>query len=359
MAQPMAQPPIDPRQELLNKYFSGDFQQSQESIDAKMEYDERALGMQQELMDLAETSGKGPSESEKWFRIAAALGAPTKTGNFFESLGNANAAMVDLSKDERKAAERANEYRMAAGKFALSLQADNLAFARNIDAESRDKTALAVQQILSDQSVEKQAKLKQDFTNAQNKNNLLATQMGFTLGTPEHSAQVVKLATLDWSTAQAALDDKYALKGTELKLYNDALEAMSGGPDALVEIDKLIALNDFAYSDSIEDQAKYALDAIGNPEGERYIATEMLRNKQGKVALATLKATFGGNISDGERAANEALTGTEMKSKTARGDLFNNMKRLHIARMEKAQRTIDRLQARSPSELFNNNNRGR
>ena len=45
----------------------------------------------------------GPSESEKWFAIAAALGKPTKTGSFGESLGNVNEVLADQFAAQRKA----------------------------------------------------------------------------------------------------------------------------------------------------------------------------------------------------------------------------------------------------------------
>ena len=46
-------------------------------------------------------------------------------------------------------------------------------------------------------------------------------------------------------------------------------------------------------------------------------------NVLSKGALATLKATFGGNISDGERAANLDLQGLNSMSLSARKDIIN------------------------------------
>lgn len=61
----------------------------------------------------------GPSESEKWFAIAAALGKPTKTGSFGESLGNVNEVLAEQMAAKRKAeTERADlleRYRMQIG----------------------------------------------------------------------------------------------------------------------------------------------------------------------------------------------------------------------------------------------------
>lgn len=47
----------------------------------------------------------GPSNSEKWLAIAAALGKPTKTGSFGESLGNLNETLLSQEAMKRKAQE--------------------------------------------------------------------------------------------------------------------------------------------------------------------------------------------------------------------------------------------------------------
>jgi len=47
----------------------------------------------------------GPSDSEKWFAIAAALGKPTRTGSFGESLGNLNEVLLGQNAARRKERE--------------------------------------------------------------------------------------------------------------------------------------------------------------------------------------------------------------------------------------------------------------
>jgi len=58
------------------------------------------------------TSGESPeSKSEMWFRLAAALGAPSRTGTFGETLGNAAGALGEYKKDAR--AEAVNKLQLA------------------------------------------------------------------------------------------------------------------------------------------------------------------------------------------------------------------------------------------------------
>lgn len=47
----------------------------------------------------------GPSKAEKWFSIAAALGQPTRTGSFGESLGNLGTVLAEQNALKRKAQE--------------------------------------------------------------------------------------------------------------------------------------------------------------------------------------------------------------------------------------------------------------
>ena len=47
----------------------------------------------------------GPSNAEKWFSIAAALGKPTRTGSFGESLGNLNEVLAKQNAMKREAQE--------------------------------------------------------------------------------------------------------------------------------------------------------------------------------------------------------------------------------------------------------------
>jgi len=48
----------------------------------------------------------GPTNAEKWFAIAAALGQPTRTGAFGESLGNLNRALYETKSAQREAQEK-------------------------------------------------------------------------------------------------------------------------------------------------------------------------------------------------------------------------------------------------------------
>lgn len=47
----------------------------------------------------------GPSDAEKWFAIASALGQPTRTGSFGETVGNLGTLLAKYSGEKREAEE--------------------------------------------------------------------------------------------------------------------------------------------------------------------------------------------------------------------------------------------------------------
>lgn len=65
----------------------------------------------------------GPSNAEKWFAIAAALGKPTRTGSFGESLGNLGEVLGEQQAAQRKAKE---EREALLEQYGLKIGGENL-----------------------------------------------------------------------------------------------------------------------------------------------------------------------------------------------------------------------------------------
>lgn len=78
------------------------YQAAQKRVDAQIKANIDLLtGAQNRLRERR----TGPTNAEKWFSIAAALGQPTRTGAFGESLGNLNEALAAQQALKRKAQE--------------------------------------------------------------------------------------------------------------------------------------------------------------------------------------------------------------------------------------------------------------
>lgn len=78
----------------------------------------------------------GPSDAEKWFAIAAALGQPTRTGSFGETVGNLGSLLSKYSGEKRTAEEeralKERELEMKAGMGQLQLLQGDTQSAREL-----------------------------------------------------------------------------------------------------------------------------------------------------------------------------------------------------------------------------------
>ena len=78
----------------------------------------------------------GPSDAEKWFAIAAALGQPTRTGSFGETVGNLGTLLSKYAGEKRTAEEeralKERELEMKAGMGQLELLRGDTQSAREL-----------------------------------------------------------------------------------------------------------------------------------------------------------------------------------------------------------------------------------
>jgi hypothetical protein len=104
------------------------------------------------------TSGESPeSKSEMWFKLAAALGAPTRTGSFGETLGNAAGALGEYKKDAR--AEAVNKLQLAldAQKMKTQSARDNVTSIRDMYKlyQDENKPTSPIGKVLEDLGIPK------------------------------------------------------------------------------------------------------------------------------------------------------------------------------------------------------------
>jgi hypothetical protein len=117
------------------------------SVPVAMKGVQRAEGVQRKQMqanlDLLNaaraelrTKRVGPSDAEKWFAIASALGQPTRTGSFGETVGNLGTLLSKYSGEKRTAEEeralKERELEMKAGMGQLQLLQGDTQSARDL-----------------------------------------------------------------------------------------------------------------------------------------------------------------------------------------------------------------------------------
>lgn len=270
----------------------------------------------------------GPSESEKWLALAAALGQPTKTGAFGESLGNAAQALGKHKAAAREAEETrksmlekygleiGNErYKMLqaaanqAGQVYRSVAAANKAPAlRPIGTSTEGGKTVAVLLNPSDNSVVKapigEAPLdykptKETFGGQpvflSPKGLVLAdgTPVGKVDVKPKAPSATVQRQILDTEDSLKTRLSSLSLLQTALELNNQALE----GPltNWRVQLKRFMGSDDPAYQ-----------------------ATESFDNIVGSTGLKDLKTMFGSNPTEGERAAYKELLALSSKPRAVR-----------------------------------------
>ena len=292
----------------------------------------------QEFRDLikaqSDATGTGPSESEKWFRLAAAFGKPTQSGHFMESLGLANEAMADVSKERRSALTDAAGVKLKGAEINIGFLKEDLASAVASGALERDYKRDLAKSLLSFE-MEANALAEQRAFDLQ----VVAGKRAYKEGEPRSDA--AKIATDMGLTGAEFIafitkyyDDQNAIKRLELQALTASITELSSGEldlkikteDILASADKTLAIinsaleiNDLAYAGNVWDSAAKAFKGVFDPNDPKYLATEKMQNLLSSLSLSQLKTTFGGaGITDSERKALDALQGLNSKTPSAR-----------------------------------------
>ena len=292
----------------------------------------------QEFRDLikaqSDATGTGPSESEKWFRLAAAFGKPTQSGHFMESLGLANEAMADVSKERRSALTDAAGVKLKGAEINIGFLKEDLASAVASGALERDYKRDLAKSLLSFE-MEANALAEQRAFDLQ----VAAGERAYKEGQPISDA--AKIATDMGLTGAEFIafitkyyDDQNAIKRLELQALTASITELSSGEldlkikteDILASADKTLAIinsaleiNDLAYAGNVWDSAAKAFKGVFDPNDPKYLATEKMQNLLSTLSLSQLKTTFGGaGITDSERKALDALQGLNSKTPSAR-----------------------------------------
>ena len=325
-------------------------------------YNEAATAFQEMVAKMADNQSRGPDESEKWFRLAAAFGAPTKSGHFTENLGLASSELADISAERRTAGAAGDALKMQGAQFGLELLKDQMDNTRGLSAIERQENKDTQKMLLEWQRDNDKLAQERLYDLA-----VIAGEREYEGGKPKSEA--AKIATdmgLEGEAYNAYIkkyyNDKQTLAELELEvLTNSANQLSSGEMKAIDAVDErlaaadatvdllveAIALNKLAYANNLGDWASSLADLATNPEDPRYVATQKLELILKKVAASTLKATFGGaGITDGEREALEKVQGLGLRDSETRGDVIRlglkAMRSVQRKNMEKRKSILDR-----------------
>ena len=287
------------------------------------------------------------SKAEIYFRLAAAFGAPTKTGQFSENLGMAGKELGEYAKGKRTSAKEKQLLGLEIQKLKMASSNEDLKTLRALAGEEiKDKRAIATELI-------------KEFINSgkpQSAAGKQALDEGLVAGTPAYQARVAEIGNANVeakmaqinsalsgvSTAAANLavtqsrlemdrqkfenlkDQQAKLGPGEVRLKVEAEDTLAQTEQAMTNLKKAYSLNPNTFDGSLLDVAQRKLYESAGSKDPKVVATRELENLLKKASLSQLKATFPGAISNDERAALDAVQGLDAKSKDERAVIMRN-----------------------------------
>ena len=287
----------------------------------------------EQLLKMIENTQQGPDKAELWFNLASALSAPTKTGTFGESLGLAAKEFGKFSKDTRTSERSAQalQLKMAASKLAkIDNRLNKVKDLSYKDAEKLRAEKLQLYKILNESGIKGQElaiKLSTLYLKKQKYLTDIAspkTEIGKML---KDMNPDIKIGSTLWynkyeeeRARKAQLENKMpTYLGKKVGDLNDQVKTAQASLIQLGLAEKLISLS---YDSSPKDIVAFNLQRKADPSNERVRATIQLNRILSGEALQKLKATFGGQISDGEREALEQLSGAKSLSREDRAKVI-------------------------------------
>lgn len=290
------------------------------------------------------------SKAEMYFRLAAAFGSPTKTGMFTEHLGLAGRELAEHAKGKRESAAGKRDLMLQAQQLKMAGTKEDLATVRALEAESmKDRRAIA------------QEMIKEYIASGkpQSEAGRRAKDMGFKPGTPEYQKKVQEFADIDLQNKMNQINAQIAALGTaqenlrlrqeisgrlspgEIKLRVEAEDFIANGQQALQDLEKAYSLNPNTFAGGWLEQGQRALLEAGGSNDPKVVNTRIVENLLGSQGLAKLRAAFGGNPTEGERAILLELEGIGAKTREERAQIIKRTYKVLQDRVAREQRRLD------------------
>ena len=301
------------------------------------------------------------SKAEMYFRLAAALGAPTKTGQFGETLSNVGAQLADYGRNKKAAENQKRQFQLEVQKLRSSDANEELKNLRALSSEELKDRRAILQKMIEQYSI---------GTKPQSSSGRQALDEGLGLNTPEYRQRVKELGDLNaqktlvdiqTSLGNLAINQKNAelqqkrldldaekakrFTSAELELKKDTEDALAATQSASKLLSKAFTLNKNSFGNSaLEIAQRKALELSGS-KNERLLNTRLLENMLGDQALNSLKATFGAAPTEGERKILLDLQGIGAKTIEERSEIIRKAYKAAANREQRARQRLEELKS--------------
>jgi len=275
----------------------------------------------------------GPSKSEKWLALAAALGQPTKTGAFGETLGNVAQTLGKYKAAGREAEQEKQNLLM---KYGLEIGTERY-------KQLQEAANQAGQVYRTVASASKAPALRPIGTTTEGGKTLAVlldpttnTVSTVPIGEAPLDLQPTNLTSqgqpvfnspkgpvlADGTPVRQFDEKKTELSQTELREIFKTEDALNTGLSTINSLEQALVLSDKAYEGSLSDFRKLAGRFL-NSNDPAYIATEDFDNLQIASAIGNLKNIFPGAISNDERKAFNDLQAVSKYPREVRSRIIN------------------------------------
>lgn len=381
-------------------------EQLQTLLGKYLEQSEKSATDKQQLLDAARervmARSAGPDKTEMAFRIAAALGKPTRTGSFGESLGNVAETTGEMLSQRRKASQELEDLNLKYQMASLDAKGDSQktqigalsALSKSVPAQrlteierlqeildnpasspgakknatarisyltTRSGSSTEIDRIISainDPATPAPAKkayearLKkltyiappassQPKPGPASPAGKLALDEGLVPGTPEYQARVKALA---------GEGKGRNLSPQEQKELFEADDVVNASKSALLTLQRAIELSPLAYEGfGAGARRSVARNIPGVKESEGVTASTELETLISENALSQLKAIFGGAPTEGERKILLDIQGSLSMTDKERQAIYKRAMAAAARRLKSNQEKMDRIRKGSYS----------
>jgi hypothetical protein len=317
------------------------------SSSARQQYEQAAGRLRETIQSLsAEPAAKGPSKAEMYFRLAAAFGRPTATGNFFENLGLAGQELAAYKGEQRatesSAAEKRRNLALELGKFDVEQARELMQMEREASKPLSEYGRVATDEGFAPGSLEHQARVQELQQQALDREEL------------RYQTQVAREERIGDAAARAAS----RMTAGEMRMMSDAEKEITAGDIAISTLNQAIDLSEDAYTASIADQAARAWAERTDPQAPKVVATRVMEQLVKLNVLNNLKLMFGGNPTEGERAIAFATAGLEAISITERNKNLKLALDMATMRMDALQDKVSALKSGEYAEYAQGDENG-
>lgn len=351
-------------QDLLKKYYGEPSNTYGDELAAARKAAKAETDRFSEMIgNMMKEGSEKPSKAELYFNLMSAFGEPTKTGHFGENLGRAGKVVGEYEKDVRTAknADVALRKQLAleAQKIKMQGAKEELGTLRSLAGEEmKDKRSIA-------------SELIKEYVKSGKPESTAGKQAkdeGLIPGTAEYQKRVKEIADTNIEKQLAGINSTLAgmsvqqanlalaqqkfgfqkeqagkLTAGEVKMKTEAEDNLASMDQALKDLSQAYKLNPNTFDSSFTDVAQQKLLESFGSKDPKVLATRTQANLLGKQGIAKLRASFGGNPTEGERKILLDLEGIGAKSKEERAVIMRNAYSALKARRERENKRLNEI----------------